>query len=157
MATSEQIVEDAAKSFVHSYYSNLIKSPENVHSFYKDKQQAVTSAAIFTRVHKFSYSVDANLTIGLGVHVLVMGNMVMEDNSSRNFSQFFVLAPLNKPRSYLIQNDVVRFHDEKPDLPKETIVAVQPSLQEVDKSNFDDDFPIIDNLLRRVVKKQGNR
>ncbi|OMO90789.1 hypothetical protein COLO4_18882 [Corchorus olitorius] len=37
-------------------------------------------------------------------------------------------------------NDVLWFHDEKLDLPKETIVAVEPSLG---KSNLDDDFPIV--------------
>ncbi|OMO96137.1 Nuclear transport factor 2 [Corchorus olitorius] len=156
MATSEQIAEDAAKCFVHSYYCNLITSPEKGHKFYKDEQQGVTSAAIFKRVHKFSYSVDANLTIGLGVHVLVLGNMVIDDKSIRKFSQSFVLAPLNKPRSYLILNDVLRFHDEEPDLLKETIIAVEPSLEAVGKSDFDDDFPIVGDprsllLIRRCL------
>ncbi|OMO61812.1 hypothetical protein COLO4_33333 [Corchorus olitorius] len=67
--------------------------------------------------------------------------MVMDDKSIGNFSQSFVLAPLNKPRSYFILNDVLRFHDEEPDLPKETIVAVEPSLGKSDY--FDDDTCIL--------------
>ncbi|OMO54208.1 Nuclear transport factor 2 [Corchorus olitorius] len=70
--------------------------------------------------------------------------MFMDDKSSRNFSQSFVLTHLNKPRSYFILNDVLRFHAG---LPKETIVAVESSL----KSDLDDDFPIVVDISSTLI------
>ncbi|XP_021297310.1 uncharacterized protein LOC110426432 [Herrania umbratica] len=123
--------EEVAKALVKSYYFHLCNDRKDVHKFYRDSSmfcrrgpdevmnQWTTLEAIDD--HVVSYfnckgcvlGIDAQLSIGLGVHVLVVGCMDDDSNTKRKFIQSFVLAPMNKPKAYFILNDVLRFLDEE--------------------------------------------
>ncbi|XWS75158.1 hypothetical protein CRYUN_Cryun01aG0061000 [Craigia yunnanensis] len=128
--------EEVAIDFVKSYYFHFCQSPKDVQKFCKDSSilswlgpdgilhhwtilEAIDDPLVsnFGCKEYFLFSIDAQLSIGLGVHVLVIGSMTMDNdtNTKRKFIQSFVLVPMNKPKlkAYFILNDVLRFLDKK--------------------------------------------
>ncbi|XVF82001.1 hypothetical protein PTKIN_Ptkin16aG0007800 [Pterospermum kingtungense] len=127
---------EAATAFMNRYYTHLKQSPEEFHQFYKASSilsrlgsdgvlhhwtileaidnHVVTCFDYFDCKEFDLLSVDAQLSIGFGVHIVVIGCVTTKNsNTKRKFIQSFVLAPMNKPNAYLILNDVLRFLDEE--------------------------------------------
>ncbi|XP_074282763.1 nuclear transport factor 2-like isoform X2 [Silene latifolia] len=125
-----QTVGDA---FARQYYTILQHSPELVHRFYKDMSKigrvdsddgsmlsTTTMNAINEKIQSYGSLkadvkfVDAQESYNDGVMVLVYGSMVNEDESRRNFTQTFFLAP--QDNGFYVLNDIFRYvNDDDPD------------------------------------------
>ncbi|KAM7521843.1 hypothetical protein LguiA_011745 [Lonicera macranthoides] len=121
---SAQVVGNA---FVQQYYHILHHSPALVHKFYQnpsklgrpeeDGSMSITTTmdAINEKILSLNYgelkaeikSVDAQESFNAGVTVLVTGYLTEKDNSIRNFTQSFFLAPQEK--GYYVLNDMFRY------------------------------------------------
>ncbi|KAH9603682.1 hypothetical protein KSS87_009258 [Heliosperma pusillum] len=112
--------------FAKQYYAMLQQSPELVHRFYKDMSEigrvdtdeglmssTTTMKAIDEKIQSYGSLkadikfVDAQESYRDGVIVLVYGSMVNEDDSRRNFTQTFFLAP--QANGYYVLNDIFRY------------------------------------------------
>ncbi|KAK6937841.1 Nuclear transport factor 2 domain [Dillenia turbinata] len=122
-----QVVGNA---FVHQYYLILHQSPELVFRFYQDVSKlgrpdnngvmgSVSSMEkINERLLSLNYgkfraeirTVDSQDSLGGGVHVLVTGTLIGEDDARRSFTQAFFLAPQDK--GYFVLNDIFRYVDD---------------------------------------------
>ncbi|KAK6940496.1 Nuclear transport factor 2 domain [Dillenia turbinata] len=122
-----QVVGNA---FVHQYYLILHKSPELVYRFYQDvsklgrpddngvmgsvsSMQKINETILSLNYGKFRAeikTVDSQDSLGGGVHVLVTGTLIGEDNTQRSFTQAFFLAPQDK--GYFVLNDIFRYMDD---------------------------------------------
>ncbi|XP_022847194.1 ras GTPase-activating protein-binding protein 1 isoform X3 [Olea europaea var. sylvestris] len=141
---SAQLVGNA---FVHQYYNVLHHSPGIVHRFYQDTSKlgrpeddgsmgiTTTMQAINEKILSLNYgdlraeikSVDAQESFNGGVHVLVTGYLSGKDNTVRNFSQTFFLAPQDK--GYFVLNDIFRYMENvnvNPDLVGNVVVPITP-------------------------------
>ncbi|XVF24359.1 hypothetical protein REPUB_Repub13aG0121200 [Reevesia pubescens] len=172
---SALIRQEAATAFVKSYYSELSQYPGNIHKFYKDSSilsrlgpdgvlyhwsisEAMDNNVVFDCKKFLLLSIDTQLSIVFGIHILVIGWVIMKDNSKRKFTQSFVLSPTNKPNVYLILNDVLRFLDEEEtaDSSLEAVQEVQKVASEKLKPNHVDEVDSMSNLKEAVQEVQNN-
>lgn len=118
-----------AQAFVEHYYNMLSKSPESVHRFYQNSstisrlgpdgvmQDVTTLDGIDKMILSVDYksyvveilTLDAQLSFGDGVIVMVTGFFTEKDNIPRKFSQVFFLEPQAQGHSYFVLNDLFRY------------------------------------------------
>ncbi|CAK9258940.1 unnamed protein product [Sphagnum jensenii] len=125
-------------AFVSQYYNVLHQSPGVVHRFYTDAscltraeagadgavETVVTQNEIHKKVMSFDFeqfkaeikTVDSQDSLMGGVLVMVSGSLSNQSTGKRNFTQSFFLAPQEK--GYFVLNDIFRYVDEAPLLPK---------------------------------------
>ncbi|XP_051131968.1 nuclear transport factor 2-like [Andrographis paniculata] len=130
-AASQQPVtaQVVGNAFAQQYYRILHHSPGLVHRFYQDVSKlgrpeedgsmsiTTTMQGINDKIVSLNYeefraeikSVDAQDSLNGGVQVLVTGYLTGKDNTIRNFSQTFFLAPQDK--GYFVLNDMFRYVD----------------------------------------------
>ncbi|KAL2239678.1 UNVERIFIED_CONTAM: Nuclear transport factor 2 [Sesamum indicum] len=142
---SAQVVGNA---FAQQYYHILHHSPGLVYRFYQDISKlgrpeedgsmSITTSmqAINEKIVSLNYgdfraeikSVDAQESFNGGVHVLVTGYLTGKDNTVRNFTQAFFLAP--QDRGYFVLNDMFRYVDNVTLNPALVSDAVVPTAAE---------------------------
>ncbi|XP_038710357.1 nuclear transport factor 2-like isoform X2 [Tripterygium wilfordii] len=121
-----QVVGNA---FVQQYYSVLSESPELAHKFYEEasvlsrpevngQMTSVTSMKVINDfIMSMDYSrveiltADAQASYNGGVIILVTGFFTGEDNTRKQFSQTFFLAP--QANGFVVLNDIFRYVEAK--------------------------------------------
>ncbi|XVF23620.1 hypothetical protein REPUB_Repub13aG0055200 [Reevesia pubescens] len=168
--------EELAIDFVKSYYFQLCESSKDIHKFYNDSSSKLIRLGPDGVLHHWKifeaiddplfshfdckdcdiFSIDTQLSIGLGVHVLVIGSMTMVNNTSKKFIQSFVLVPMNKPIPFFILNDVLRFLDIEETCVQEPIDDIRSkeakAVQEVQKADHEESInctadPSLDHVV----------
>ncbi|KAJ6800154.1 putative G3BP-like protein [Iris pallida] len=114
-------------AFVHQYYHVLLTSPDLVHRFYQDSSilsrpdcDEVIASAINDKLLSYDFnrseieSIDSQASYHDGVMIVVTGCLTGSDNSPRNFTQSFFLAPQDNG-GFFVLNDIFRFLDQPND------------------------------------------
>ncbi|XP_047054930.1 nuclear transport factor 2-like [Lolium rigidum] len=142
--------------FTQQYYSILITSPEDSHKFYHDESilgrpgldGGMTSITTTRGIKEYFLStelkgcsaelenMDAQLSHGDGVFVVLTGSFTTPNTAKRRFTQSFFLAP-QESGGYFVLNDVLRYIRAEPEIPsvKERMGAQQRFHQGDNKNN----------------------
>jgi hypothetical protein len=170
--------EEVGWYFVEQYYTNLSKSPEQVHLFYNRKSSsvwgeegekvlmAVGRASIEERVKSYDFrdtkvrvsNVDSQGSISNSILVQVIGEMSNKSAPHRKFTQTFVLA--EQSNGYYVLNDIFRYikedEEEAEAEPLSATVAPveEPELPINDKVNGTTQEPAAtDSLVSEAAEK----
>lgn len=132
MPTAPKVV---GREFARRYYQLMNKSPENLHSFYKDgasfihddidptERRTINADSkmairdiMLERIPKYKHTstiihiVDTLETLGDGLIVRITGEISFNEQPMRPFSQTIILTRTT-PFQYFVQNDIFRFCD----------------------------------------------
>lgn len=143
------------RQFVKQYYHVLMTSPDDIVKFYTETavfshgegsqpttpttigpEKAVLLKDRLFSSHSFRVdlengAIDAQMSCGGGVLVVVTGHMIEEENVRRAFCHTFFLnvVPNSKKKHYFVYNDVFRFLSEEDNNKAEVLVDL-PETQE---------------------------